>query len=71
MIEFRTRIVKIEERTRAVWRSSLGKDAQFDTVSDGWWITLEGSVSICIGNRKPESLREGDVYVRIDMGERR
>lgn len=67
MIEFRTRIVRIEEKTRAAWRSGLGKDAQFDNVSEGWWITLEGGASICVGQRKPESIREGDVYVRMDM----
>lgn len=67
MIEFRTRIVRIEEKTSPAWVSGLGKEAVFTTVSDGWWVTLEGGASICVGQRKPESICEGDVYVRMDM----
>jgi hypothetical protein len=67
MIQFRTRILKIEEKHHAAWISGLGKEATFSTVSEGWWVTLEGGLSICVGQRKPESIREGEVLIRMDM----
>lgn len=67
MIAFRAVVTRIEEKTRAAWRSGLGKEAVFDTVSDGWWVTLNYRTSYCVGERRPEGVAEGDsVIVRLE-----
>jgi hypothetical protein len=70
MIKFRAKIVQVEEKTRAVWRSGLGKEAVFDKVSEGWWVTLDAGISLWVGSTKPDLVRGESVTISLDRGER-
>lgn len=57
---FQTTVVKIAERFERRWVDGRGKDAEFENISRGWFITLEGShESLGVGAEKPP-LSPGD-----------
>ncbi len=41
------------------WLRGVGKDAEFQENTAGWYITLDGSLSLYIGEEEPK-LRAGD-----------
>jgi hypothetical protein len=65
MLTFRGVITKVEERTKRVWTSGLGKEAVFHDVSDGWWLTLDDLTSYHVG-QKPDFERGDAVIVRVE-----
>ena len=46
-------IAKIEERFEQRWVSGFGADAQAETVSKGWYVTI-ANLSMFVGFEKPD-----------------
>ena len=56
----KTRVKKIEEVFDRTWLRGQGKEAEFQTISRGWFVQFEGSLeSIRFGAQKPD-WQEGD-----------
>ena len=52
-------IAKIEQRFEQRWVSGFGADAQAETVSKGWYVTI-ANLSMFVGNDKPD-FQEGEL----------
>ena len=52
-------ISKVEERFEQKWKSGFGADAQAETVSKGWYVTI-ANLSMFVGNDKPD-FQEGEL----------
>ena len=57
--QFKTRVLKVEKKKRAVKARKIGDDIDVEYEDLGWYVQLEGSViSIAVGSEKPD-LSEG------------
>ena len=57
-----SRVIKVEQKTELKHISGAGKDAVMESISLGWFVTLDNFFSIGIGNEKPD-IEVGDVVV--------
>jgi hypothetical protein len=65
-ISFGARVRRCEERKIRQWISGFGNQAVFNDVSQGWYMSLDGShEAIFVGMTKPD-IQVGD-YVGVTM----
>jgi hypothetical protein len=58
---FHSKITDVFEHKALVYMRGVGKDAEFENVSRGWYIHLEGSrESLHLGHMQP-TLKRGDI----------
>jgi len=54
------RAIRVEKRTRSIYVSGIGKDAEFFNQDLGWWLLITGShEAIYLGEEQPD-IKEGD-----------
>jgi hypothetical protein len=69
-ITFKTKVIKLEERTRQIWVSGFGENAVFRSINLGWFMHLDGSrEALYVGEFKPLDLGVGD-EVLVSIGRR-
>ena len=54
MISFSATVTGVEERTKKVWLRGIGKEAEFQDRSEGWWLVCNKEFSIWVGWSRPE-----------------
>lgn len=54
ILSFPITITDIFERKVRKHISGAGQEARFNTGSEGWYIQIDGAVSIFVGNERPE-----------------
>jgi len=65
IISFPATITDIFERTLSKHGGGVGKEARFSTVSAGWYIQIDGMVSIFVGDQRPEFEKDQAVVLSI------
>ena len=65
IISFPATITDIFERKIAKHQGGAGKDARFSSASQGWYIQIDGMVSILVGNEKPDFNKDQPVIISI------
>jgi hypothetical protein len=60
--EQRATVKNVEQRTRTVVVSGIGKDAVTKEVPDGWWITFSDSKTALRSENKPDC-EPGDIAI--------
>jgi hypothetical protein len=53
-------VTRVEERFIRRHVSGMGESAQFIEDSNGWWVTLTGDISVCLGDIAPRDIAVGD-----------
>lgn len=54
MLTFKAQITDVFERKLRKHMGGAGSDAVFSTYSDGWYIQLDGMISIYCGKERPK-----------------
>jgi len=57
-------VMRVEKRKRKQYVSGYGENAVFIDMSDGWFVVLEGHVSLSVGDKKPD-VKPGDWVVNL------
>ena len=63
VVQFVARVIAVNEKKYKQWLGGVGKEATFNEISLGWFVSLEGShESLFIGFLKP-SIRIGSMAI--------
>ncbi len=60
-LKFISRVIAIEEKFRDKWIGGVGEEAKFESLSQGWFIGLEGSYEYIYAGTTRPNIKVGDI----------
>ena len=62
----RARVVGVEEIKSKAYVAGVGEAAQFNEVSQGWWLVMEGNWSLFLGAERPAFAPGDTVEIKVE-----
>ena len=59
-------VQRVEHRIARRWVRGLGRDAEFDDDSLGWWVVFQSCASMYLGREKPGLVAGDRVRVTVE-----